>query len=257
MKQELFRFVEDATVWTVTSGDTAIVYNTETYTPATMGRSEIESKNEMNKANIEIKFDMDNAMARRWMVDRIEAVVTLTVFEKDENDDISVAWKGRLASVKPATAEITLIFESIFTSLRRPGLRARYLRSCRHSLYGRGCGLDKEGFATTGTPTAVSGNSVTVTEAASFPDGYFATGMLEAADGSLRFITNHIGSAITLIRPSQSLAEAFAAGPTTVRLFPGCPRTRDVCDERFNNLANYGGFDWIPTRNPFDGSSIV
>jgi len=46
-------------------------------------------------------------------------------------------------------------------------------------------------------------------------------------------------------------------GSLTVTLYPGCPRDRQTCNDRFNNLENYGGFDWIPSRNPFNGSSIV
>lgn len=260
MKLELFRFVEGANVYTRTNLDTPYSYNsgsgTETYVPSTLKRTEIESKNEINKQSIDLSFSLDDAMARAWMVENVENVVTLTVFEVD-NASVDVSWKGRLSSVKPSVAEIVLSFESIFTSLRRPGLRARFLRTCRHSLYRRGCKLNKADFAETGVPTAIAGLTVTVARAADFPDGFFTTGMIASADGTLRFITNHIGSTLTLIRRLPSLEVAFAAGPTTVTLYPGCDRTRPTCGAKFGNLPNYGGFDWIPTRNPFNGSSII
>lgn len=257
MKTELFKFIEEGTTWTITPIAVPVEYDSEIYLPAVIKRNEIESKNELNKAALEVTLDMDNAMARRWLIDRVEAVVTVTVFEIDEEDEVSVAWKGRLCAVKPGDSDITLVFESIFTSLRRPGLRARYLRSCRYSLYGRGCGLNKEGFAIAGVASAASSLTITVTAAAGYPDGWFQTGIIKF-DGIQRFITSHIGSSITVIRPIESLIQSVADdGPQAVVLYPGCDRSRATCNSKFSNLLNYGGFDWIPVRNPIDGSSIV
>lgn len=268
---ELYRFVEQGAtprILTLTNADREITYNGETYVPATLSRTRGQAKNELSKANLEVKFDLLNADARRWMASYLEAIVVLTIFERDEAGDTSIVWKGRLASVKPTASEISLIFESVFTSLRRPGVRARYQRTCRHSLYGRGCFLNKAAFAVNGAPTAVNGLVVTVPEAASYPDGWFTTGMIEAANGELRFVTNHSGSQLTLMQPFLYLAKAVAEdgyglsygmhyGGVSVIMYPGCDRRRGTCNTKFNNLGNYGGFDWIPLRNPFDGSSIL
>lgn len=262
MKLELFRFVEGSIVYLKTNYDQPYTYDSgsgaEVYSPVTMKRTEIESKNELNKSGIEVSFPITDTMARHWMIDTVETVVTLTVFEID-GTDVNVAWKGRLSSVKPGQSDINVVFESIFTSLRRPGLRARYLRSCRHSLYRRGCKLDKAGFAIPGSCTAINadGTVVTVSAAASFANDYFTAGMIAAPDGTLRYITGHTGSSLTLMRRLPSLDNALIAGPASVTLYPGCERTRAICNSKFNNLPNYGGFDWIPTRNPFDGNSIT
>jgi uncharacterized phage protein (TIGR02218 family) len=256
VKREHYKFIEGTQEWRVTSLGAAVTYDTEVYDPAVVKRTEVESKNEMNKANIEITFDIDNTMARRWMTDRVEAVVTMTLFEIDEDDTVNVGYKGRLSSVKPGISDITLTFESIFTSLRRPGLRARFARFCRHSLYGRGCFLDPSGFAIPGSATAATGSVVTVAAAAGYDDGNFTTGILKF-NGIERFITAHAGDQVTLIRPIEGLITALGGGAQDVVLYPGCDRTRVRCNDFFNNLPNYGGFDWIPQRNPIDGSSIV
>jgi hypothetical protein len=36
-----------------------------------------------------------------------------------------------------------------------------------------------------------------------------------------------------------------------VTLYPGCDRSLAMCDERFNNAVNHGGFPWLPNSNPF------
>ena len=265
--KELYRFIEGSNVWTVTSADAAEVYNSETYSPVTIGRNEAESKNELSRANIEISVDLDNEMGRRWLKTVIDEVVTLTIFSKD-GAEVSVVWKGRLASIKPDMTAITLVFESIFTSLRRPGLRAKYQRTCPHVLYGRGCFLNKDDWAITGAVTSVNETVVVMPVAASYPVGYFTAGMIEAPDGTLRFITNHSGDTLTLIRVLDPLTEAFNNagyglsygeyfGGISARIFPGCDRRKETCSGKFGNINNMGGFPFIPIKNPFGGSSIV
>jgi len=253
---EFFKIVEGATVFRVTSSDKTVTHLAEDYEPVAIGRTEVESKNELSRANIELTLGIDNAIAQRYMNSVVDAVVSLTVYSQQDGD-VNVVWKGRLSAVKPQEANVKLIFESVFTSLRRPGLRARYQRNCRHMLYGRGCNLDKEDFDVAGTATAIaSGTVVTVAAAAGYPDGWFAGGMLEAPDLTLRFITSHTGNQVTLIRKIDSLSAAIVGGAQSVRLFPGCNRSRETCVSKFNNLNNNGSFPFIPTRNPFNGASF-
>lgn len=229
------------------------------FVPAVMKMTEIESRSELNKSNLDITFELGHALARRWMTERIYIPRTVTVFEVDEDDNVEVAWKGRLTAVKPSGVEIVLTFESVFTSMRRPGLRSRMLRTCRHSLYGQGCFLSRSTFSEELTMTAIDGAVITVPDAAMFPDGWFTGGMIETfyEGGSLHFITQHIGDQITLVRATQILSRALDDGEDDVFLYPGCDRTRATCQGKFDNLDRYGGFDWIPLRNPFNGSSIV
>lgn len=254
--KELYKIVEGSNVWNLTSSDTSETYGGDTYLPAAIGRTEVEVKNELSRANIELNFGIDNTIARRWLNDVVDSNVTLTVWTKQDAAYL-VVWKGRLSGVKPEDSIIKLVFESIFTSLRRPGLRLRYQRTCPHVLYGRGCRLNKNDWDIAGTATAVVGDVVTVAAAAGYTAGWFNGGMLEAPDGTLRFITNHVGNQVTLIRPILSLNTAIIGGAQAVKLYPGCDRTAGVCDGKFNNLPNNGSFRFIPIRNPFTGNSFV
>lgn len=257
---ELYLFNEQGSdlEWRFTSGNQTITYLTKSYTPTAISRSNIDSRKELVRANLDIKVSLTNPAALRWMSDNGENIVSVTVFERTRSGVFNVIWKGRLVSIIPGMEDITLKFESIFTSLRRPGLRARYQRSCRHALYGRGCRLNPETFADTVSLTARSGNVVTIPLAASKPSGYYTGGMLRSPDGVLSYVIDHAGQLITLQRISFSLISAITAGfPVTVKLYPGCDLSRATCDSKFNNILNYGGFDFIPQKNPMGGSSIV
>lgn len=259
-KTELYRFSEQASakIWTFTDGNEAVTYGGEKYVPASIGRSEAQVKNEIAKANIDVELSLNNEVAMRWLSDNGEKIVTLTIFERDKGGVFNVVWKGRLSSIAPGMTNITLKMESIFTSLRRPGLRARYQRACRHPLYGKGCYLNPEDYDVPGSVTAVTKKTFTVAAAATKPDGYFTGGMLRAADGTLSYVIEHVGNKVTLQRLSYSLSQEIESGlPFDVKLYPGCDHTRATCKAKFDNLLNYGGFDFIPQKNPMGGSSIV
>ncbi len=263
-KTELYRFSEQnsASVWTYTSGNEVVSYDAgdgvEDYAPTSIARSEAQVKNEIAKANIEVQLPLTNLAALKWLADNGEKLVTLTIFERSKAGVFNVVWKGRLASILPGMTAITLKMESIFTSLRRPGLRARYQRSCRHALYGRGCTLNPEDFAVAGSVTAAAGKTLTIAAASAQADGFYTGGMLRMDDGTLSYIINHVGSSITLQRLAYVTAQAIANGfPFDVTIYPGCDHSRATCDAKFDNLLNYGGFDFIPQKNPMGGSSIV
>lgn len=254
---DLFNITMGETTWLLTSADTEQTYSGDTYKPVACGRGEFQQKNELTKANVEVRLPIDHELAISLLTSYNEQIVGLTIFTKRDSGT-EVSWKGRLASLKPGDANVTLMFESVFTSLRRPGLRARFQKSCRHALYGRGCTLDPEDFATVGSCTALDGTTLTVTEAGAQGSGYYTGGMVRGPDGSLGYIIQHVGTELTMQRVPYSIIQAAADSfPFDVTIYPGCDHTRATCGDKFSNGLNYGGFDWIPSKNPMGGSSIV
>ncbi|WP_157792066.1 phage BR0599 family protein [Pseudorhodobacter sp. MZDSW-24AT] len=114
--------------------------------------------------------------------------------------------------------------------------------------------------------TAASGNALTILEAAGQPDGWFRGGVLRFG-AQLGFITDHIGTTLTLSRPMPEFAAALATPevnpetgdpiPLVADIASGCELRAATCTAKFGNLANFGGFPEIPGRNSFGGSSIV
>lgn len=249
---ELYRFALGTQRWTYTSGQTAVTYQSETYDPAAIRRSSIEQGNELNRASIEITLPRDNPLAGLFIASPPEGVVSVTVYRQHAGDaETIVLWKGRVGVARLSGSELTLKCEPVATSLKRTGLRARYQLICRHALYSAGCGALKDIFRVDGVVAAVTGATVHVAAAASKPDGYFVAGMLET-DGGARMIVGHAGVNVTLVAPMPSLGAGMA-----VRLYAGCDHSMATCRDRFGNLANYGGFPFIPVKNPFAGDPIV
>ena len=258
MRVELYRIAIGSTVYTLTSASEDQTHSGEVYDAIPMGRGGTQQRADLTKASMDVNIPLDHPLAILLMGSWLEQIATLTIFRKKASGT-TVFWKGRLTGTMPGDASLKMAFESIFTSMRRPGCRGRYQKTCRHALYGRGCYVDPEEFSVAGTLTAINGRVLTVTEAGLQADGYFSGGMIKAPDGSLTYIAEHDGTALTLNRLSASLAKAFAAtgSATAVEIYPGCNHSYAECDLKFDNGLNYGGFDFIPTKNPMGGSSIV
>ncbi len=249
---ELYRFALGTQRWTYTSSQSAVVHQHETYAPAAIRRSGIEQGNEINRAGMEITLPRDTPLAALFISAPPEGVVSVTIYRFHAGDaETIVLWKGRIGSARLAGSELALKCEPVASSLKRIGLRARYQLICRHPLYSVSCGAIRDHHRVIGTIYAVDGSTVQVAAAASQPDGYFVAGIL-VTDEASRMIIGHTGVTLTLVAPMPSLVVGMA-----VRLYAGCDHSPGACRDRFNNLDNYGGFPYIPSKNPFSGDAIV
>jgi hypothetical protein len=59
-------------------------------------------------------------------------------------------------------------------------------------------------------------------------------------------ITTHVGDTITLTNAFRSLAQG-----NTITVSAGCAHTPEICKSKFGNAARYGGFAYVPNKNPF------
>lgn len=263
---ELFKFVLDGTAYTWTSGNEPVEHEGETYAPEPIARPGIEDTNQIQRANLKLQLPISNPLAQIYLRQIPDRQATATIFRK-EDETVFALWKGRVAGTSAARQQMNLECESVYTSLRRTGARNRFQKLCRFVLYSRGCNLDRNDFKTTQEPDGADadGVAISVPAAALQPDGWFLGGMLEF-DAVFRFVVRHAGSTLTLQRKIEGLnAETLTAdgygnsygkwyGNLVVSIFPGCDRLRTTCENKFDNLDNFGGFPWIPSKNPFENS---
>ncbi|MCA9325802.1 DUF2163 domain-containing protein, partial [Candidatus Saccharibacteria bacterium] len=156
----LISFVQGSLTWRYALVPFTVSALGETWVPSTISAGAVNQTPEMAKNILSMKFPRDHEFARTFLWSPPDQVTSVTMYRGhlgDPDNEYITTWKGRVANARADGDEITLECEHIFTSLRRPGLRARFQKSCRHALYGRGCNLDQETFAVAGTCTAVDG----------------------------------------------------------------------------------------------------
>lgn len=254
----LYAFASSAGTTRLTSEPTDLVRGGNTYTKSSIRHSKMEQTGNVEKQELQLEFPLSDTFALT-LLEPATGITTLTVFRGHHSDltnELRTVWKGRVVGAQSGGLLISVVAESIFTSLRRTGCNARVQRTCRHALYLPGCNLDKDDFAVSATATAMSGLVVTVTEASGETNGFYKAGMIEW-DGRFGFIESHSGTSLTLVSDVPGLeTEINDNGPTSVIIYPGCDRSLAVCDDRFDNLLNNGAFPYRPPNNPFNQSIV-
>lgn len=253
---ELYEFAQGITRWSYSSGVGEFEFTGLIYRGTSIVRDRIKQSGDVFKDGIKITLPRDNQLAARLLTYESENVTTLTirrVHQMDSDLGAVTLWKGRVVGSKANGNTIELTCESVYTSMKRQGLRATFELNCRHRHYGPGCNVNREAYkVSTVVNTVSSPTKLIISDVAGNPNGHFTGGVVEFANGASRFIVSHFGDTIEL-----SYSIGFAAGGMAVNVYPGCDRTTATCRDKFDNLINHGGFPFIPIRNPFNGSSIV
>lgn len=244
-----FLFNDSADPWThAASGDT--------YEPLTITHTELTSTDEDNKARVKFELAYNDKFVKdlsNWTNDTVNVVNVSSVHLTDTGQNIALLWSGRLIERKRINHRFQLSAEPLTTTLERSALRAKYTRVCRHTLYQMGCNVNKDIYKKTATVTSVTANIIVVNLGNGVANDYYTGGYMQIpGTKSGRHIIAQTGNNVTISAAFNDLK----AGQS-VDVYPGCDHVRTTCKDKFNNILNYGGLPYIPSKNPFGGSSIV
>ncbi|WP_369602618.1 DUF2163 domain-containing protein [Hahella sp. SMD15-11] len=251
---ELYRFTRGNTAWYYTSASREVVANVDwngdrTYQPAAISRGALGLGPEAGRRAIDLRCPRDLDLVREYRGAPQPQPMGVSIYRRFGSDwSWALVWTGRVLQVIFEEREARIRCEPASISLKRLGLRRLYARRCPHVLYGAECRATP--VAESFTVSQVDGRFVWF-EGASFPPDRFAGGYLERADGTRHMIehSDYYGSGITLIYPAP-----LQVGET-VSFYAGCDHTLQTCQSRFGNADNFGGFPWIPRKNPFNESA--
>jgi uncharacterized phage protein (TIGR02218 family) len=251
---ELYEFLSGATPYRYTSADGDISYGGNTYTAVPISRGAVEATSETARLALEITCARSLAVLDLFATLPPDEIVAVTLRRLHAGDGEAITmWMGRVLNVTWNSAAAEIHCESVFTSLKRSGLRRLYQISCPHVVYGPGCALARASFKATKTVSAVAGVTLTVASLGA-ADGYYAGGYLEWINSGVtyrRAIRSQVGGSVVISFPLPGLA----AG-ASVDLYPGCDHSLATCGGKFANHLNYGGMPYFPEKNPFSGTPI-
>ncbi len=160
-----------------------------------------------------------------------------------------VAFTGLVAEVNADRAKATFEVNSHLELLDRDMPRNLFQPGCTNTLFDTGCALLKASYTSTGTASGGTFTQFTTTSLAQAA-GYFGLGVVTFTSGPnagfSRTVKIHTKagstSTITLLSP---LPAAVASG-NTFTIYPGCDKTQSTCTAKFNNLANFRGYPYVP-----------
>lgn len=253
---ELFLFTQGVESYAYCAGDVDVTYLSYLFRSSQIKRERIVQSDDIFKDGCKLTFARDHEFASTFTSYVPDQVTSVTIYRghlTDPDNDFSVVWKGRVINGRPDDNKIVLECESLYSTMRNPGLRAGYEYTCRHLLYGVKCGVSAVLYRTatiiSSFDTAID---LIVPGASAHADGYYTGGILVTDTGARRFIISHAGSSIKISRPLSNTD----AGQS-VEIYAGCDHVHSTCVNKFGNHLNFGGFKDIPTKNIFKLTSLV
>lgn len=261
---ELYTFYSDAFTsdYTYTSYDEDVIYDSKTYQAVPINRSQPELSQEYEAQSLTIDVHKDLPLVQLW-VNGVPPRIVWVKIERYHVSDGSVPevitfWQGRVRGVVWKTNSASIECYPLNTAFDKNGLKLWYGAPCQHMLYDTStCKVPAASFKVVASITQISGLTLTSPQFGTFPNndlvpqGWWVGGFVSSSDGTLRFITDHGGvgnNVITLTAPFESGSLSVGA---SVDIFAGCDRKYTTCKNKFNNLNNYGGWPFVPAKNPF------
>jgi uncharacterized phage protein (TIGR02218 family) len=253
---EHFVFTLGATIFRYTSAEAPLNLGGTLYDAIPIKRSSTGKGQEERAETVEIELPASNTFVRlyRGIPPGLRADVTISRFQFPDGatPQIVRVYKGAVKAVsfKKQARLAILRCQSV---LAGQGSRSvpHYVFSslCNHELYDERCKVIKDvpEFRLIANVSSVSGRVITVPGAAVYGSGWFQTGYVEAHGGTdRRLVLQHVGDDLELRLP---FAESVFG--QEVRVFAGCLRDGETCHVKFLNRINFGGWEHVPTKNPF------
>lgn len=244
-----------------TDAEVEIVHGGATYVPIAIDRDTIKASGTLDKSSLTVTVPHNTTIPELFRVFPPSEVISMIIYQGHSNDpdmQYVACWAGKVLSCGHRPGNIAeLTCEPIAAALRRTGLRRNYMYACPHALYGPDCRAIKADAKTEAEVFAIDGTYVYL------PDGWtgspplkYVTGLVEWTTATnererrsiLRVIS---GKVLMLDGPPRGLEEGM-----TVDVFLGCDHNWNVnplltdCEALHNNINNFGGQPFIPSRNP-------
>lgn len=250
----------DPVTWRYTSASKDVLVGLNLYKAVAITDSGIRQTGESNTDAMTITAPITIGPAAMYMSGPVPSKILIRILNKHEGDaETRAAYVGEVSQVNfPAVGKALITCETLSASMNRDGLRLGWQKSCPYALYDPlTCKVNKASFATTATVTDLI-DALTVQTSftgVGFPVDWFAGGIMEWVHSvrgrQSRTIESQVVGKMNMFGPCDDLVVG-----QTVMMYPGCARTRNICNGRFFNLANYGGFPHMPGKSPFDGDPI-
>lgn len=254
---ELVVFEKGSNVYRYTTHYEDVRINNTVYESVNIRRSKVERGEDLQRNGITLTAPRTLSFTNQYLIvppSEIVKVVAMTFHINDPTRATRVAWRGRVVNVAFDGDNVNIKCETILTSLRRNIPRRLFQYNCPHVLYGSSCRAVRSTFTTVATIVSDTPLTLTVSGIDGFDDGYFTGGWVDYVNGnetSRAFIADHTGSVLTLTNRLLNVVSG-----NSVSVYAGCDRTIETCNQKFNNLLNFGGFPFIPEKNPFDGTPV-
>lgn len=266
---ELYVLSKSGVTYYYTSHNEDVVHEGLTYYSRVIQRGDIASQFSSMAVSCRVSAPIDGAFSifvDRVPVSDVRLTITAKLIATGETQQI---FKGTLRSYSIADYRCSATFQNRGATLVREVVpKTRYQGPCNNSLFDANCSLAPNDYRL-GASVAytheqqpdLSTRQIVVADGSpdSFgehisdkPDAYFIAGTA-MFNGHYRDISGSApyggGSDIKLTLQYAFPEDVISVG-TLIYVWPGCNKSVSHCAERFNNIAHFSGFPYMPNYEP-------
>jgi uncharacterized phage protein (TIGR02218 family) len=267
LRARLFKFTQQLPtpqVSAFTSYEDSLSFASIAYAPAAFEHGAEDQKLKLDKETLELTtWDFPGNPIRKILDQSLEAVLWCDVWEvsvTNPNDGTAeLIFGGEVRDLQADGKKWTVNLDPFGRLLDQPFPRLYYQKPCNTYLFSAKCGLSKAAFKWSGTIASITDTTVDITHGTGMPDpstfdaAYFSGGFIEvgtAGNFERRTINQWLrltggNLRVVLLRPLRNAVVGESIGA-----WPNCNGDINICISRFNNLANFRGFAYIPVNNP-------
>ena len=252
----LFRMGGDRT-WAYLQGSRSHEYNSQIYQPANIDMADITQALSEASPTIDIEMDGSLPVLREFVAYQPIFPMRVRVYRHhvtDADGEYKVELIGEVVSVQwdEDTGLANMSVRMVASNLDRKIPWPSYQGPCNYSLYGPGCRVNRDEYATETTALVMPNAEIVSADfatAASVNDDeqWFTAGyVVRVSTGESRFVIGQDEDTLFLQAPFVGMVSGEA-----VIAYAGCDRLKTTCEVKFNNLDRHMGFKFIPSKNPF------
>jgi hypothetical protein len=251
---ELYRFdTEDGLhSWTYSTDKTSFDFETKTFTPEALKRTEVESNIDSASQRLTITVPFDNPVALihvPYLPPRPVQVKIYAVQRRDVGLTVTQFFVGYITSFSQKGPEAELSVSHIIDSQQQRVPWPVHKQGCIWALYQDGCDVLKASFRQDILSYTFTGAEINSAAFAVNGDHWFKNGhIFNPHTGETRYIVSQIGATAILDYPFVGLTSSMS-----LIAYAGCDRQPGTCSTKFGNKHKYIGFDFMPNYNVFDG----
>jgi hypothetical protein len=250
---ELYEFKVGSETFRYTSSELEILAAANTWLPENITRGRVARTTDDKEDRVQIEMPASNQFASLFLLiaPGNKATVTIRRVHRDDGNVITY-FKGYIHGIGFSKDGRTAVFAVLpITSAKSQQIpRFTYQFLCNYTLFDADCKISEATYTHALSVTAVSGAVLTVSGAGALGADYFENGFVPFG-GEYRLVIAQGGTGnndLTLLVP-------FKTSPLnqTLDFRAGCKhRLSQDCNTKFSNAINYGGFAFVPTKNPFE-----
>ena len=261
----LFKIYRQGVYYYYSNSKKAIEYDSNTYEPENINvKDSLQINDSQLDSNLTVQIATSSQLIEDLKLSYDNYPFNIEIY-RIQNRDAGTAeqmWKSNISSFTITDYKMSsLMCEGFLSESYTNALTRIFATGCRHILYDNskfGCKVNKLNHETSDTILAIITNrKIRFSMSTERNPDYFIGGIIDFGDNIIRDITNTTRMddggthyyTLTLIKPIPNTIEVGDA----IKLYPGCKHNSDDCINKFNNIDNFGGYEYIPRNNPHTG----